>query len=150
MSGDCLQRKVVGEATPSGKTYHAEIRLEHPIQQSCWIAAQAFEDIRDYRAKGLDFSKVHSEEGTLLGNYYGTRRPETVFAHTSPVYVIQDNEPIRNWDDAQYYIRFMDSAIQWLKTEARFASQSDKQDSINAFLAGRTIYERRAEEARRR
>ena len=142
--------KVVGEATPSGKTYHAEIRLEHPIQQSCWIAARAFEDIRDYRAKGLDFSKVHSEEGTLLGNYYGTRRPETVFAHTSPVYVIQDNEPIRNWDDAQYYIRFMDSAIEWLRTEARFASQSDKQDSINAFLAGRAIYERRAEEARRR
>jgi hypothetical protein len=37
----------------------------------------------------------------------------------------------------------MDSAIQWLKTEARFASQSDKQDSINTFLAGRAIYERR-------
>jgi hypothetical protein len=142
--------KVIAEATPGGKTHRAEIRLEHPIQQSCWIAARAFEDIRGYRAKGLDFSKVHTDEGTLLGNYYGTRRPETVFAHTSPVYVVRDNEPIRNWDDAQYYICFMDSAIQWLKTEARFASESDKRDSINAFLTGRAIYERRAEEARRR
>jgi hypothetical protein len=140
--------RVIAEATPSGKTHHAEIRLEHSIQKSCWIAARAFEDIRDYRAKGLDFSKVHSETGTLLGNYYGTRRPETVFAHTSPVYVIRNDEPVRSWDDAQYYIRFMDSAIQWIKTEAKFASESDKQDSINAFLAGRAIYERRAEEAR--
>ena len=142
--------RVIAEATPSGKTHHAEIRLEHPIQNSCWIAARAFEDIRGYRAKGLDFSKVHSETGTLLGNYYGTRRPETVFAHTSAVYVMRDGEPIRNWDDAQYYIRFMDSAIQWIKTEARFASENDKQDSINAFLAGRAIYQKRAEEARRR
>jgi hypothetical protein len=142
--------RVIAEASPSGKTYHAEIRLEHPIAHSCWIAARAFEDIQGYRAKRLDFSKVHSEEGTLLGNYYGTRRPETVFAHTSPVYVIRDGEPIRNWDDAQYYIRFMDSAIQWLKTEARFASQSDKQDSINAFLTGRAVYEKRAKEAQQR
>ena len=142
--------KVIAEATPSGQTHHAEIRLEHTIPHSCWIAARAFEDIQGYRAKSLDFSKVHSEEQTLLGNYFGTRRPETVFAHTSPVYVIRDGAPIRNWDDAQYYVRFMDSAIRWLKTEARFASENDKRDSIDAFLAGRAIYERRAEEARQR
>ncbi len=141
--------RVIAEATPSGKSHHAEIHLEHPTEHSCWLAARAFEDIGVYRARGLDFSRVHSEEGTLLGNYYGTRRPETVFAHTSPIYVIRDDEPIRNWDDAQYYIRFMDSAIQWIKTEAKFASESDKQDSINAFLAGRAVYEKRAKEAQR-
>jgi hypothetical protein len=142
--------KVVAEATPSGERHHAEIRLEYPVPHSCWIAARAFEDIQGYRAQHLDFSKVHSEEGTLLGNYFGTRRPETVFAHTSPVYVVRDGEPIRNWDDAQYYVRFMDSAIHWLKTEARFASESDKQDSINSFLAGRAVYEKRAKEAQKR
>jgi len=142
--------KVIAEGTPSGRMHHAEIRLEHPISHSCWIGARAFEDIQGYRARHLDFSKVHSEEGTLLGNYYGTRRPETVFAHTSPVYVIRDGEPIRNWEDAQYYIRFMDSTIQWLKTEAKFVSASDKQDSINAFLTGRAIYEKRAKEAQQR
>jgi hypothetical protein len=93
---------------------------------------------------------VHIEEGTLHGNYYGTRRPETVFAHASPVYVIRDGEAIRSWDDAQYYVRFIDSAINWLKTEAKFASERDKRASIDAFLVGRAVYEKRANEARRR
>jgi len=142
--------QVIAEATPSGKLHTAEIRLEHPLTESCWIAARAFEDIRPYRARGLNFSTVHIEEGTLHGNYYGTRRPETVFAHTSPVYVTRDGAPVRSWDDAQYYVRYMDRAIHWLKTEAKFASESDKRASIEAFLAGRAIYEKRAHEARRR
>jgi hypothetical protein len=45
-----------------------------------------------------------------------------IFAHTSPVYAIVDGKPIRSWDDAQYYVGYMQHAIDWLKTEARFAS----------------------------
>lgn len=142
--------QVIAEATPAGERHRAEIRLEHPLRHSCWIAARAFEDIGPYRAKGLKFSTVHIEEGTLHGNYYGTRRPETVFAHSSPVYVIRDGEAIRSWDDAQYYVRFIDSAINWLKTEAKFASERDKRASIDAFLVGRAVYQKRANEARRR
>ncbi|MCI0623658.1 MAG: CehA/McbA family metallohydrolase [Acidobacteria bacterium] len=139
--------RVIAEATPSGSKHRARIRLEHPVHQSCWIAARAFEDIQSYRAKGLKFSTVHIQEGTLHGNYFGTRRPETVFAHTSPVYLITDGRPIRSWDDAQYYVRFLDRAIQWLRTEAKFAKDSDKRSSIEAFQTGRTIFQRRAEEA---
>ena len=142
--------QVIAESTPSGRPYHAEIHLEHPLRQSCWIAARAREDIRPYRAKGLSFSTVHIEEGTLHGNLYGTRRPETVFAHSSPVYVIRDDEPIRSWDDAQYYVRYLDRAIEWLQKEARFANRSQRDASIEAFRAGRAIYERRANEARAR
>jgi hypothetical protein len=74
--------------------------------------------------------------------------PETVFAHSSPVYLIRDDEPIRNWDDAQYYIRYLDNCIRWLKTEAKFARPLDKQASIEAFQKGRAVYEKRAREAR--
>ncbi len=140
--------RVIAEGTPSGKRYHAEIRLEHPLRESCWIAARAIEEIKPYRDRGIKFPTVHIAEGTLHGNFYGTRRPETVFAHTTPVYVIRDGQPIRSWDDAQYYVRFIDQVIQWLKTEARFDRPVDRQSSIEAFLAGRAVYERRAREAR--
>ena len=143
-----LNGQVIAEATPSGKRHHAEIRLEHPLRESCWIAARAVEDIKPYRDRKIGFSTVHNPEGTLHGNYYGTRRPETVFAHTTPVYITRDGQPIRSWDDAQYYIRFIDHVIQWLKTEARFDSPSDRQASVEAFLAGRAVYERRARDAR--
>jgi hypothetical protein len=140
--------QVISEATPSGKRHHAEMRLEHPLRGSCWIAARAVEDIKPYRDRRIGFSTVHNAEGTLHGNYYGTRRPETVFAHTTPVYVIRDGQPIRSWGDAQFYVRFIDHVIHWLKTEARFDSPTDRQASIEAFLAGRAVYERRAREAR--
>jgi hypothetical protein len=139
----------VADASPTGGRHRAEIRLEHPFGASCWVAARAYENLDSYRARGVDFSKIHVEEGTRQGNYYGTRRPEGVFAHSSPVYVIRDREPIRSWDDAQYYIRYLDSSIHWLKTSAKFARPADRNASIQAFLAGKAIYEQRARESRR-
>ena len=96
----------------------------------------------------MPFSTVHVERGTLPSDYFGARRPETVFAHSSPVYVVRDGEPIRSWDDAEYYTHYMDNCIQWLKTDAKFAKPEDKEASIAAFLRGRAVYERRAREAR--
>jgi hypothetical protein len=145
-----LNGQVIAEATPSGLRHRAEIQMEYPLDQSCWVAARVLEDLAPYRAAGLKFRTVHIDKGTLLSDYYGTRMPETAFAHSSPVYVIRDDEPIRNWDDAQYYIRYLDNSIRWLKTEARFARPSDKQASIEAFQAGRAVYRKRAREARSR
>jgi len=141
--------RVIAEASPSGPRNRAEIYLESPLKQSCWFAARALEDLTVYRRQDLSFSMVHADKGTLLSNYFGTRRPETVFAHSSPVYVILDDKPIRSWEDAQYYVRYLDNCIQWLKTEAKFSKPSDKERSIEAFLKGRAIYEKRAQEALR-
>lgn len=140
--------QVIAETTPTGPRHHAQIHLEFPLRQSGWIAARAYENIESYRALGIKFSTVHIDKGTLLSDYFGTRRPETVFAHTSPVYVIRDGQPIRSWEDADYYIRYVDRSLQWLTTEAKFASSSDKQASIEAFQGARAIYQKRAEEAR--
>jgi len=140
--------EVIAQATPSGQRYQARIHLAHPFRQSCWIAARAYEDIDPYRTRGLDFTKIHNTEGTLHGTLYGTRRPETVFAHTSPVYVTRDQTPIRSWDDAQYYVRYLDRAIQWLRTDANFAKPADREASIEAFRKGKAIYEERATQAR--
>ena len=141
---------VVAQATPGGSRHRAEIHLEYPIRQSSWLAARVCEDLGAYRAGGVDFQTVHVPAGTRLSDYYGTRRPETVFAHSSPVYLIRDGEPIRSQDDADYYVRYLDNAIRWLETEARFAQPADKQASIQAFEQGRAVYAARAREAFRR
>jgi hypothetical protein len=138
---------VVAQATPSGLRHRAEIHLEYPMRQSSWLAARVSEDMNSYRRRGVNFSTVHVTSGTRLSDYYGTRRPETVFAHSSPVYCIRNEEPIRSSDDAEYYVRYIDNAIRWLETEAKFARPADKTASIQAFQQGRAVYAERAQEA---
>jgi hypothetical protein len=58
-----------------------------------------------------------------------------------------DGKPVRSWDDAQYYIGYLQHAIEWLKQEARFASAEDRKSSIAAFEQGKAVYEQRAREA---
>jgi hypothetical protein len=138
---------VVAEATPGGRMHKAEIHAELPVRHSCWLAARVVEDLSAYRSRGLDFQEIHVPSGTRLSDYYGTRRPETVFAHSSPVYLIRDGEAIRSRDDAEYYVRYLDNEIHWLETEGRFARPSDKRASIEAFEQGRAVYAARAKEA---
>lgn len=141
---------VIAQASPGGVRHHAELQIEHPVNRSCWIAARALEDIQPYIRERLDFTEEHIGRGTLHGNYYGTHRTETVFAHTSPVYIIADGTAIRSWDDAEYYVRYLDAAARWLMKEGKFARPSDRTASIEAFRRGREVYARRAEEARPR
>ena len=138
---------VVAETTPSGRMHRAEINVPLPSRSSCWLAARVVEDLSSYRNHGVDFQEVHVVSGTRLSDCYGTRRPETVFAHSSPVYLIRDGEPIRSQDDAEYYVRYLDNAIQWLEKEGKFARSTDKRASIQAFEQGRAIYAERAKEA---
>jgi hypothetical protein len=142
--------RVIAQTSPSGLRHHADLSVEYPITQSCWIAARALEDIEPYRRAELDFAEEHITRGTLHGNYYGTHRTETVFAHTSPVYVIRDGKPIRSWDDAEYYVRYLDASIRCLEKEGKFARPADREASIEAFRQAREVYARRAAEARQR
>jgi hypothetical protein len=137
--------EVIASATPAGPRRQAEIHLEYKVSGSGWIAARALEDVHRY--PGVEFDKIHRSEGTLFSSLYGTRRPENVFAHTSPVYAILDGKPIRSWDDAQYYVRYLEHAQDWLKQEAGFASAQDRKSSIAAFEQGKALFQQRAREA---
>jgi hypothetical protein len=141
---------VIGDSSPSGSRHRAQINLEYAVKDSCWIAARVLEDSDTYRAKAVNMRTIHQARGTLHGDYYGTRRPETVFAHTSPVYVLRDGRPIRSQEDAEYYVRYLESAIAWLDKEGNFARPSDKTATLEAFREGQRRYRRRAEEAAQR
>lgn len=141
---------VVADTSPSGSQHRASIKLEYPVKESCWIAARALEDSATYRAKHVNMREIHQERGTLHGNYYGTRRPETVFAHTSPAYVLRDRQPIRSQADAEYYVRYLQSSIEWLDKNGKFARPSDKTATLEAFRTGQRLYQARADEAAKR
>ena len=141
---------VVADSSPSGPRHSAAVKLEHPVKDSCWIAARVLEDSATYRAKQVNLRAIHQARGTLHGDYYGTRRPETVFAHSSPAYVIRDGRQIRSQEDAEYYVRYLESAIAWLEKEGRFARPSDKTATLEAFRTGQRLYQRRAAEAAQR
>jgi hypothetical protein len=142
--------EVVADATPSGPRSEARIHIEHPVQRSCWLAARVVEDMKPYRERGVDFTKIHVTAGTRHGDWFGTRRAETVFAHSSPVYVIADGAPIRSYDDAEYYVRYMESSIAWLEKRGKFGRPEDKQKSIEAFREGRARWLARQRQARGR
>jgi hypothetical protein len=141
---------VVADSSPSGTRNRANIKLEYPVRDSCWIAARVLEDSATYRARQVNLRAIHQDRGTLHGDYYGTRRPETVFAHASPVYVLCDGQPIRSQEDAEYYVRYLESAIAWLDKEGKFARPSDKTATLEAFRTGQRLYQRRAAEAAER
>lgn len=142
--------EVIADATPSGARHSAAIRMEHTPVSSCWLAARAVEDIRPYRQRGVPFPTIHVKEGTLHGNYFGTRRPETVFAHSSPAYVVVGGAPVRSYDDAGYYVRYMEKCLDWLDKEGKFLRPSDKRATLEAFREGRARWLKRQEEAQRR
>lgn len=139
---------VAADATPSGARHRASVELNLPVTRSCWIAARVLEDLAPYQARQVNFPGVHEVRGTRHGEYYGTRRPETVFAHSSPFYVIRDSRPIRSAADAEYYVRYLDTAMAWLEKEGKFARPSDKKATLEAFDQGRRVYRARAAEDR--
>jgi hypothetical protein len=141
---------VIADSSPSGARHRAAINLEYPVKDSCWIAARVLEDSGTYRARQVNMREIHQDRGTLHGDYYGTRRPETVFAHSSPVYVVHDGRPVRSQEDAEYYVRYLESAIAWLDKEGKFARPSDKTATLEAFRTGQRLYRQRAEEAAQR
>jgi len=134
---------VVHDATPSGPRNRSVIQMEYPVDRSCWIAARVVEDLGKYRARRVDFTGVHSAAGTRHGDFFGTRRPETVFAHTTPVYVLHDGRPIRSAEDAGYWIRYLEASRAWLDKNGNFARPSDKKATLEAFEAGIAAYRRR-------
>jgi hypothetical protein len=68
----------------------------------------------------------------------------------SPVYVLREGRPIRSQEDAEYYVRYLESAIAWLEKEGRFARPSDKAATLEAFRTGQRLYQRRAAQAAER
>lgn len=116
----------------------AKLEIDYQPDKSCWIAARAYQFSHPFTRQGLSLTERRNENNgnTLLNKYYGTLRPETTFAHTSPVYVIQDNNPVRIKEDALYFVRYLENARQWLDESGSFPDSNSKEFVLKAFREG--------------
>jgi hypothetical protein len=130
---------VIAEKNIEAGQHHAKLEIEYkPDGKSVWIAARVHQYNQEDTRSGVSFYQRRDFGGgsTLLNKYYGTMRPETAFAHTSPIYVMVDSKPIHSREDAEYYIKYLENSISWLEKSGRFPSDQAKQEALRAFKKG--------------
>jgi hypothetical protein len=71
------------------------------------------------------------------------------FATTSPVYVTVDGRPIRNADDARYFLRWIERVEAAAAAHAGWNDEKEKAEVLARVGAAKAVFQRRAEEALR-
>jgi hypothetical protein len=130
--------ELIAEKQLNHQDKYAKLEIDFQPEKSTWITARAYEFSQPYTRNGLSLAQRRNKENgnTLLNRYFGTLRPETVFAHTSPVYLIVDDKPIRSSVDASYFIRYLENSKSWLDKSGVFPSAEAKQEVLHAFEEG--------------
>jgi len=133
---------VIGEKVIEKGQYHAKLEIEFKVGKSAWIAARTHQYNQKDMINGVSFAKRRDDGSgpTFLNRYYGTLRPETAFAHTSPSYVMVSNKPIRSAKDAEYFIKYLENAISWLRKSGKFPSKEAEQEVLDSFKNGIEMY----------
>ena len=107
---------VATKENPSGAR-SVNFTAQVPIEGSTWIAARASSPVR------LPYNQAIP-----------------VFAHTSPIYVEVPGHPIYSPEDAAYFARQCEGALEWVKTRAHVLEESQRQEMIALFEKARNIY----------
>lgn len=137
VNGELLAEKAIA----AGES-HAQLEVTYSTEKSAWVAARAYQFSRSYTNKGLSFSQRRDAGGgpTIFNQYFGTLRPETIFAHTSPVYLMVDALPVKSPEDANYFVRYLDNSIRWLEESGNFPSETAKGEVLDTFMEGREVF----------
>ncbi|MBW7996504.1 MAG: hypothetical protein FVQ81_08065 [Candidatus Glassbacteria bacterium] len=121
---DSLEIIVNGEAVRKveavGDGREVSLSVELPLTESCWIAARA------------------------LGPGHRLVLDTHLFAHTSPVYVYLDSEPISSAGDAEYFIWWIDEVLKRVDARDRWTADEHKWRIHELFRLARQYYERMA------
>lgn len=134
--------KVIAEKIVEKNQSYTKLEMQFIPSGSCWIAARAHQFTEEDRDNGVSFMqrRDHGSGPTFLNKYYGTLRPETTFAHTSPSYVLVDRLPIRSKEDAEYFVTYLENGISWLKKSGRFPSEDAKQEVLTTYKKGQEMF----------
>ena len=103
-----------------------EAELEIPVASSGWIAARV----------------LGPTQHGVMDSY--------LFAHTNPVYVVADGEPIRSAADAAFFVGWIDETLEELRAMDRWDDPAHKAEVIATFAEGRQLYQAQVEGAGRR
>jgi hypothetical protein len=110
---------VVGSRNASENGSSANISLNHPVSKSVWITARC----------------MGSQDEELF--YYSP-----VFAHTSPVYVVYQNQRIAKPDSAKYLLGFLQKLEDWAEHQAYFLNSRQKAESLRSIRKGMRYFEK--------
>ena len=99
-----------------------EVDLDVSAESSGWIAAR------------------------VLGPAQHGAMDSYLFAHTNPVYVIADAEPIRSGVDAAFFVRWIDETLDDLRGMNRWDDPVHKQQVLSTFEQGRRLYQAQLED----
>ena len=113
--------KVVHTVQASGEKT-LEVDLEVSVESSGWIAVR------------------------VLGPTQHGAMDSYLFAHTNPVYVIADEEPIQSRSDAAFFVRWIDETIDDMRGMDRWDDPAHKEQVISTFEQGRRLYQAQIEE----
>jgi hypothetical protein len=129
---------VVAEKIVKAGEKHAVLKFSYTPQKSVWIAARAHQFSQEFAFEGVSFQQRRDAGAgaTLLNRYYGTSRPETVFAHTNPVYVKVNDLPIKSSADAEYFQQYLKNCLSWLDEQGKFPDEKSKKEVLDAFRHG--------------
>jgi hypothetical protein len=133
VNGNVVAEKIV----KPGET-HASLKIEYTPQNSVWIAARTHEYSQEFAFDGVSFLQRRDAGAgaTLLNRYYGTSRPECTFAHTNPVYVLVNRQPLKSVADAQYFQQYLRNGLTWLDEQGKFPDEKSKKEVLDAFRKG--------------
>ena len=136
-NGEVIAEKIIEKGQQQAK-----LEIEYSPEKSVWIAARVHQFNQEDTRNGVNFTQRRDFGGgtTLLNGYYGTMRPETPFAHTNPIYVTVNNQPIHSRQDAEYFIKYLENAVSWLKQSGHFPSEKAKQEVLAAYKKGIEAY----------
>ena len=116
--------RIVHTIDATGDMESIDAEHEIPIEGSGWIAAR------------------------VLGPTQHGAMDSYLFAHTNPVFVIADGEPIRSRADAAFFVRWIDQVLSELRAMDRWDDPAHKAEVIATFEEGRALYQEQAEGVR--
>ncbi len=131
--------ELIAETVINPGEHHKSLEIYYTANESVWITARSYQLAHRERRQGLSMAQRRNEDGgpTELNRYYGTLRPEVTFSHTSPVYINVKNKPVRSREDAFYFARYLQNAMDWFEQEGSFPSEEARQEVLTKFEEGK-------------
>lgn len=121
VNGKVAYEEQVTHNSESATVQKHRLEKDIPIEWSSWIAL---------RVRGPDHPGVFDGP---------------VWAHTSPVYVLVDNQPIKSVEDAKYFVEWIDHLLRVVAARNRFSSPEDRQQVETRFIKAQDAFRRMAQ-----
>ena len=120
VNGKVAVEKKVKIEDGSATVHIQQFQTDIPLKRSSWVAL---------RVRGPDHPDVFDGP---------------VWAHTSPVYIQVNGEPIRSAEDAQYFVDWIGQLLKVVAARNQYASAEDRQQVEALFRKAQDLYRERA------